>query len=143
MGLDKESKSDRVNEFLPVKVKSTWIVEILTPGYKISYSCRTILDVIFLCMLPLNYQLNSDWKWMFLYIWPLYDHFWPLFCHMYVHLSQNWGSDSHFKVLNRSYLWLVQNLWQKTQKRKKRKRGKHLFLYRIEKKKKWKLLNQS
>jgi hypothetical protein len=24
------------------------------------------------------------------------------FCHLYVHLSQNWGSDGHFEVLNRS-----------------------------------------
>ena len=40
--------------------------------------------------------------------------FWPFFRHMYVHLSQNWGSAGHFEVLNRSYLWLVQNLWHKT-----------------------------
>ena len=59
--------------------------------------------------------LKSVWKWMFLYKWPLYDHFWPFVCHMYVHLSKNWGSDGHFEVLNRSYLWLVEKLWRKTQ----------------------------
>ena len=47
--------------------------------------------------------------------WPFYDHFWPFFCLMYVHLSQNWGSDGRFEVLNRSYIWFVQKLWQKTQ----------------------------
>ena len=51
------------------------------------------------------------WKRMSLYIWPLYDHFWPFICHLYVHLSQNWGSDGHFEVLNRSKSWLVQKLW--------------------------------
>ena len=59
--------------------------------------------------------IKSVYKWMFLYKWPLYDLFWPFFCHMYVHLSQNWGSDGHFEVLNRSYLWLVEKLWHKTQ----------------------------
>ena len=49
--------------------------------------------------------LKTVLKRMSLYIWPLYDHFWPFFRHMYVHLSRNWG---HFEVLNRSYLWLVQ-----------------------------------
>ena len=46
--------------------------------------------------------LKSDWKRMSLYKWPCYDHFWPFFCHLYVHLSQNWGLDGHFEVLNRS-----------------------------------------
>ena len=27
----------------------------------------------------------------------------------------NWGSDGHFEVLNRSYLWLVEKLWRKMQ----------------------------
>ena len=47
--------------------------------------------------------------------WQCYDHFRPFFCHMYVHLSQNWGSDGHFEVLNWSKFWLVQKLWHKTQ----------------------------
>ena len=63
----------------------------------------------------LNQIVNSDWKWMSIYKWPLYDYFWPFFCHMYVHLSQNCGSEDHFEVLNRSYLWLVKKLWHKTQ----------------------------
>ena len=55
--------------------------------------------------------LKSVWKRMSLYKWPLYDHFWLFFHQMYVHLSQNWGSDGHFEVLNRSKSWLVQKLW--------------------------------
>ena len=59
--------------------------------------------------------IKSVWKRMFLYKWPFYDLFWPSFCNMYVNLSQNWGSDGHFEVLNRSYFRLVQTLWHKTQ----------------------------
>ena len=33
--------------------------------------------------------------------WPFYYHVWPFFCHLYVCPSQNWGSDSHFEVLNK------------------------------------------
>ena len=60
-------------------------------------------------------QVKTVSKRMSLYKWPLQDLFWPFFRHMCVHISQNWGSDSHSKVLNRSYLWLVQKLWHKTQ----------------------------
>ena len=66
-------------------------------------------------ILPLHLQLKTVSKWMSLYKLPLYDLFWPLFWYMYVHLSQNWGSDGHFEVLNRPYLWLVEKLWCKTQ----------------------------
>ena len=52
---------------------------------------------------------------MSFYKCPFYDHSWSFFCHMCVHLSQNLGSDGHFEVLNRPYLWLVENLWCKTQ----------------------------
>ena len=48
----------------------------------------------------------------------------------YVYLSQNWDSNGHFEVLNKSKFQLVQRLWQKT------KRCKYLFLYKIAKKKK-------
>ena len=46
--------------------------------------------------------VKSVSKWMFLYKWPLYDLFWPFFSHMYVYLSQNWGSDGPFEVPNGS-----------------------------------------
>ena len=62
-----------------------------------------------------NGQIKSVYKRMSLYKCPLYDHSWSFFCHMCVYLSQNWGSDGHFEVLNRPYLWLVENLWCKTQ----------------------------
>ena len=39
-------------------------------------------------------KMNNNDKWLF------YDHFWPFFCQLYIHLSLNWGSDSHFDVLN-------------------------------------------
>ena len=47
--------------------------------------------------------------------WQCYNHFRPFFCHMYVHLPQNWGSDGKFEVLHCSKFWLVQKLWHKTQ----------------------------
>ena len=59
--------------------------------------------------------IKTVWKRMFLYKWPLYDLLWPFFCHIYVDLPQNWCSDGHFEVLNRSYQRLVQKLWHKTQ----------------------------
>ena len=54
-------------------------------------------------------KTNNNNKWLF------YDYFWPFFCQLYTHLSQNWGSDGHFDVLNRSKIWLVQRLWPKMQ----------------------------
>ena len=60
-------------------------------------------------------QLESVYKWIFLYKWPLYDHSWPFFCHMSEYLSQNWGSDGHFEVLNGSKFWLGQKLWHELQ----------------------------
>jgi hypothetical protein len=38
------------------------------------------------------------------FFWKLYDY-----------ISQNWGSDNHFEVLNRSKPWLIQKLWLKMQ----------------------------
>ena len=48
---------------------------------------------------------------------PFYDHFWPFFCQLHRNLSQNWGSDGHFQVLNSSKSYLVQK--KNMQKRKK------------------------
>ena len=47
--------------------------------------------------------------------WQFYDHFRQFLCLMYVYLSQNWGSDGHFNMLNGSKFWLVQKLWHKMQ----------------------------
>ena len=41
-------------------------------------------------------KMNNTGKWLF------YNHFWPFFCQLYGYLSQNWGSDGHFDVLNGS-----------------------------------------
>ena len=60
-------------------------------------------------------DVKSVYKWIFLYKWPLYDHSWPFFCHMSEYLSQNWGSDGHFEVLNGSKFWLGQKLWHELQ----------------------------
>ena len=34
--------------------------------------------------------------------WSFYDHMWSFFCQLHVYLSQNWDSDGHFEVLNKS-----------------------------------------
>ena len=34
--------------------------------------------------------------------WPFYDHIWPLFWKLHDYLWQNWDSDGHFEVLNKS-----------------------------------------
>ena len=47
--------------------------------------------------------------------WPFYDHFRPFFGQLHDFISQNWGSDGHFEVLNRSKPWLIQKLWLKMQ----------------------------
>ena len=70
--------------------------------------------------------------------WPFYDHIWPLFWKLHDYLWQNWDSDGHLEVLNKSKSELVQKLWHKTQKRKK---CKFVFLYKIAKERKWKYLH--
>ena len=54
-------------------------------------------------------KTNNNNKWL------VYGYFWPFFLQLYVHLSQNWGSDDHFGVLNRPKIWLVLSLWHKVQ----------------------------
>ena len=44
-------------------------------------------------------------------LWPLLAIFWQL-CD---YITQNWDSDGHFEVLNRSKPWLIQKLWLKMQ----------------------------
>ena len=66
---------------------------------------------------------------------PFLDHIWPFFGQLHVYLSQNCDSDGNFEVLNESKFILVQKLQQQTQKCKKHKRCKRLFLYKISKKK--------
>ena len=44
-------------------------------------------------------------------LWP----FLAIFCQLLRQLSQNWGSDGHFEVLNRCKSWLVQKLWPQLQ----------------------------
>ena len=43
--------------------------------------------------------------------WQFYDHFQLVFCQLYQDLSQNWGSNGHFEMLNGSKSNLVQKLW--------------------------------
>ena len=54
-------------------------------------------------------KTNNNAKWLF------YGYFWPFFRQLYVYLSQNWDSEGHFDVLNRSKIWLVLRLWHKMQ----------------------------
>ena len=42
---------------------------------------------------------------------PFLRPFLAIFCQLYGYLSQKWGSDGRFEVLNRSTSWLVQTLW--------------------------------
>ena len=61
---------------------------------------RITIQVIFI-------QLKTVLKWIFL----INHHFTTIsafFCHMCV-FTQNWASDDHFEVLNRSKFWLLQN----------------------------------
>ena len=99
--------------------KTPWPVSIWQKKYFVP-KCSDLLCILYLSIQrELNCLVLSDLKTvrkrMFLYKWPLYDLFWPFFHHKYDHLLQNWGSDGHFEVLNRSYLRLVQELWHKTQ----------------------------
>ena len=41
------------------------------------------------------FETNLNGKWPILWSLP------AIFCQLYEHLSQNWGSDSHFEVLSR------------------------------------------
>ena len=54
-------------------------------------------------------EMKENDKWLFC------DHFRPFFGHLYDYTSNNWGSDNHFEVLNRSKPWLNQKLWLKMQ----------------------------
>ena len=100
-------------------------------GNYINISHKTeVLTVILMCSTYLNPYLiknynikhnfchfqffqfckKNNWK-ITTHKWPFYDHFWPFFCQLHNQLSQNWGSDSHFEVLNQSKSQLVQKLW--------------------------------
>ena len=54
-------------------------------------------------------ETKENDKWLF------YNHFRPFFGQLHDYISQNWDSDSHFEVLNRSKPWLTQELWLKMQ----------------------------
>ena len=63
-----------------------------------------------------GYEVSKDWSETNVTLkWLLYNRFWPLFCHIYVHLSQNWGSEGQFEMPNRSKSQFVQKLWHKIQ----------------------------
>ena len=76
---------------------------------EVTFIAYWIVKVLWMSIHLLWLEMKLTHKWQF------YDHFWPFFGHMYDNLSQNWGSDGHFDVLNWSKFWLVQTLWHKTQ----------------------------
>ena len=86
-----------------------------THGVGLSLWPVTIFDHLFRWINEIDvwfyWVLKTDWKRKFLYKWPLYDLFWPFFCHVCVYLSQKWGSDGHFELLNGSESWFGQKLW--------------------------------
>ena len=78
------------------------------------------------CRWELNFENNSDYyyfrKTAIVWIktnnndkWLFYCYFWPFFRQLYVYLSQNWDSEGHFDVPNRSKNWLVLRLSHKMQ----------------------------
>ena len=66
--------------------------------------------------------------------WPLYDYFWLFLCQVYENLLQNWGSDNHLEVLNKSESWLVQQLWHKRPKKYKNTKIIYAFFSTISQK---------
>ena len=72
----------------------------------ITYISFDLLELVWSCGFTLiksnikKLQLKTDWKRMSLCKWQCYDQFWLFFWHMYVDLSQNWGSDGHYDILN-------------------------------------------
>ena len=76
-----------------------------------SYGVKCILS---LCPTLANSEKIATDKWWF------YHYFWPVFCQLHVCLSQNWSSDGHFEVLDKSkYVSVAPKVWQKMQKHKK------------------------
>ena len=105
------SRSKRHSFLSTIKSKIATKVACSSYGIVPIFTNVYLLDVVE----PTNtYIIKTVSKRISLYKWTLYDHSWPFVCHMCEYLSQNWGSDGHFEVLNRSYLCLVQNLWYKT-----------------------------
>ena len=108
--------------------------------------CSTSLNFIWFKSYGLKRSLRpiatlAKWQKIATDKWPFYDHFWLFFHQLYVHLSQNWGSDGHFRC------WLSLNLnWYKCYdtKSKKEQNAKNpieLFFYKIAKTRKWKYLH--
>ena len=58
---------------------------------------------------PFRNKRDNLWVWLF------YSHFWGIFCQPYRYLSQIFGADGHFEVLNMSKSQLDQKLKAKTQ----------------------------
>ena len=58
---------------------------------------------------PFRNKRDNLWVWLF------YSHFWGIFCQPYRYLSQTFGADGHFEVLNMSKSQLDQKLKAKTQ----------------------------
>ena len=68
----------------------------------LSMSTLALIKFLQRSMIPIVWiKTNNNAKWLF------YGYFWPFFRQLYVYLSQNWDSEGHFDVLNRSKIWLV------------------------------------
>ena len=93
----------------PKKKDSNW--NVLREDVINLYGCQAVLLKKVRAKNAFLAFLKSVWKWMSLYKWPLYDLFWPFFCHMCVYLSKNWGPEGHFEVLNGSKSWLGPKFW--------------------------------
>ena len=117
----------RLNRMMQVQQHSNILVYVCSTSliqYSINYTQNNFFEYTFVSfehtwsdytidtiLQRRSWYIKTDRKWMSLYKWPLYNLFWPLFCHLYVHLSQYWGSDSHFEVLNGCKSEFGQKLW--------------------------------
>ena len=88
------------------------------------------------CILRLNATLANSQK-MATDKWPIYEHFWSFFCQLYIHLSQNWGSNGHFEVLTKSKSNWNKFYSLKSKKDKKHKKPIWAIFYKIAKKRKY------
>ena len=117
-----------------------WIIYIIIHTNRNKRSNHSIAGNLchsFLLIQKISFNTSSNFlyiktvsKQMFLYKWPLYDHFWPFFaiCVCIFHKTEV------LMVILRC--WTIgTKVMRKTQKRKQCKISKRLFLYKIARKK--------
>ena len=97
----------------------------LEQGNLANVSKRPLLQFVFdrlICMRQKSEGMRGYWEYTpfrnkrdNLWVWLFYSHFWGIFCQPYRYLSQTFGADGHFEVLNMSKSQLDQKLKAKMQ----------------------------